>query len=218
MTRNFLWKIQTASVSTGWAKDTRLLSIYSRWFTLACCGYFSSYILLLLAISWEISRHEHQSNLRTSLGDVIFPFCFLNIWANREIQQLVPRFSLSQHGIIPPRLLTTPRHVFHTNYLAIILQILSELFVFLILKCHMQFRFQQIYFAQLPKSQVNCGTGRWRGTARPDPVLTKHRHRWHATQSGERLGFHWHEHNPASGCLQKLWAARPVVSTPRAQL
>ena len=171
-----------------------------------------------MATSWEISRHEHQSNLRTSLGDVIFPFCFLNIWANREIQRLVPCFSLNQHGIIPPRLLTTPWHVFHINYLAIILQILSELFVFLILKCHMKFRFQEIYFAQLPKSRVNCGTGRWHGAARLDPVLTKHRHMWHATQSGERLGFHWHEHNPPSGCLQKLWAASLGVSTPRDQL
>lgn len=139
VTQNFLWKIQTALVSTTWVKDTKLLNIYSRWFTLVCCGYFSSYMLLLLGTSWEISRHECQSNLRTSLADVILPFCFLNIWANREIQQLVPHFSLNQHGIIPARLLSTPWHVFHINYLAIILQILSELFVFLILKCHMSF-------------------------------------------------------------------------------
>lgn len=108
-------------------------------------------MLLLLGISWEISRHECQSNLQTSLGDVILPFCFLNIWANREIQRLVPHFSLNQHGIIPARLLTTPWHVFHINYLAIILQIMSELFVFLILKCHMSFWISGDLFCSAPQ-------------------------------------------------------------------
>lgn len=104
------------------------------------CRYLSSYDTFC---SYWTLYENYPGTLPTSIkspnisGRCHFPILFLNRWVNREIQCLVQRFSLNQHGIIPPLLLTSLWHVFHVSYSAIILQIFSELSVFPILKCHM---------------------------------------------------------------------------------
>lgn len=98
-------------------------------------------------------------------------------------------------------LLTALWHVFRINYLAIIRQIFSELFVFLSLKCHMSVSISRAFFDSTPKPQV------WALGPSPSPTLQYRQaschtepqdltvsfqspvHLWYATQRGEWVDF-----------------------------
>lgn len=102
---------------------------------------------------------KHQSKLQTPLRDIIpLPSLFLNRWVTQGNSVTCPKFHSEStlDNSIP--LLTSLGHVFHINHLAIILEIFSELFVFLILQYCVSLEFKRLFFYSTPKSQV-CAPG-----------------------------------------------------------
>lgn len=122
-------------------------------------------------------------------------------------------------------LLISLGHIFHINCLAIILEIFSELFVFLILKCCVSLEFKRFFSYSTPKSQV-CAPGAGslldslsqagipeHGSLRPDCALMKHYPPMAQTPKVVNrlipIGMRWQTsaQTPSPGCSQKLLAA-----------